>query len=62
MDVSQTRDQFYMKIGFSDKNVNFVDIPSFKCNKIVDRIESLADINNIKKTDKDKKKTKCNKH
>lgn len=58
MDVSQMRDQFYMKIALSDKKVNSVDLPSFKYDEIVDRIESLADNINMKKTDKDRQRAK----
>ena len=58
MDVSQMRDQFYIKIGFSNKKVNSVDLPSFKYDEIVDRIESLAENSNIKRTDKDRQKAK----
>ena len=58
MDVSQMRDQFYIKIGLSDKKVNSVDLPSFKYDEIVDRIESLADNSNMKKTDKDRQRAK----
>lgn len=52
------RDQFYMKIALSDKKVNSVDLPSFKYDEIVDRIESLADNINMKKTDKDRQRAK----
>ena len=52
------RDQFYIKIGLSDKKVNSVDLPSFKYDEIVDRIENLADNTNMKKTDKDRQRAK----
>ena len=47
-----------MKIALSDKKVNFVDLPSFKYDEIVNRIESLADNINMKKTDKDRQRAK----
>ena len=39
-----------MKIGFADKKVNSVDLPSFKYDEIVDH-------SNMKKTDKDRQRS-----
>ena len=50
------RDQLYMKIGSAEQKVNSLDQPSFKCIEIVDRIESLAEHINIKRTDKDRQR------